>query len=95
LSASLHYAPTCPPDFASQQNATSEVTLSWSATNATGITYGIDNAQIADGSPVSGASGQQDVTLLHCNQTYTFDVWTTGGSGPTAHRHFAYNPAQQ
>jgi hypothetical protein len=94
LGASLDYTPACPPDAAAQQNATAEVTLNWSVTNATGIKVGIDNANIADGTSFSGKSGQQDLTLLHCNQPYTFDIWTTGGSGQTAHRHLVYNLAK-
>lgn len=94
LGAALDYNPACPLDAASQQNASAEVTLHWTVTNATGIKVGIDDANIADGTPFSGTSGQQDLTLLHCYQPYTFDVWTTGGaSGQTAHDRFVYNPS--
>jgi hypothetical protein len=71
--------------------ATAPEVLTWRVSNATGIAVGIDNGTFAYASPYPGASGTQELTKIQCHgsQTYTFDIWTTGGSGSQAHRQLS------
>ena len=82
-----------PPSCGSGTNPSSapEV-LTWQLSNATGIAVGIDDSNFGDATQYSGASGTQVLTNVGCHgsQSYTFDIWTTGGSGAQAHKQLSF-----